>query len=298
MIGFLGFSVRRALEGFWRNGVMSLAATVTMALMLLLLSGLLIVLSGLQSGVQFVEGKVEIEAYLGDGASSAQVEGVQARLESMPEVVAVRYVSKEEARREFREALRAQGRDDPSFVLESNPFPASLGIQLRDPGVYRDVVTVLEEAQRNGIVDEIQLTRQIVDALIAITGVLRALGLGVLGMVGLIVLFVVVNSIRLAVMARGDEIEIMRLVGASNAFIRWPFIFEGLLVGLLGAGITLAVLALASGPITALTNALVSYVPVGFDSGLQQQLIGVVLATGLALGGIGAGISVRAYLRA
>jgi cell division transport system permease protein len=118
----------------------------------------------------------------------------------------------------------------------------------------------------------------------------------VLVLVGLTVLFIVINTIRLAVVARAEEIEIMRLVGASDAFIRWPFIFEGMLVGIFGAAITLGVLALAAQPIGQGVATLVGQVPIQFDQNLDQQLVVVVGGAGLVLGAGGAFISVRAYL--
>ena len=116
-------------------------------------------------------------------------------------------------------------------------------------------------------------------------------------MVGLTVLLIVVNTIRMAVMSRRDEIEIMRLVGASDAFVRWPFIFEGVLVGLVGAVVTLGLLALASQPINQLARVLAAHLPAGFQQSLTQQVVTVVMAAGLLLGGVGASISVRTYLR-
>ena len=110
-------------------------------------------------------------------------------------------------------------------------------------------------------------------------------------------LLIVVNSIRMAVMSRSQEIEIMRLVGASDPFIRWPFIFEGLFIGLLGAGVTLILLLLASGPITELAGEVAGQVPVGFSRSLTTQIAVLVVAGGLGLGGFGAWLSVRTYLR-
>jgi cell division transport system permease protein len=107
----------------------------------------------------------------------------------------------------------------------------------------------------------------------------------------------VVNSIRMALMSRSDEIEIMRLVGASDAFVRWPFIFEGLLVGLLGALVTLGLLSLAAAPISQLATTIAGQVPVGFGDRLSSQVTAVVMTAGLGLGGFGAWLSVRAYLR-
>jgi cell division transport system permease protein len=294
VISFLAFSLRRAVQGFWRNAVMSLAATVTMMLMLLLLSGLVIILSGLQAGLQFIEQKVEVQALINDGVSQERIAELKQRLERLPEVSSVTYTNKTQALAEFREAQRAQGREDLTEVTGGNPIPAKLSVKLRDPRIYGDVVEVLREPP--GVIGEVIETKKVVDTLITLTGVMRTVGLVVLGMVGLTVLFIVVNTIRMAVMARADEIEIMRLVGASDAFIRWPFIFEGLLVGLLGAAITLGLLALAAQPISHLTATIVSQVPVGFDQRLGQQLVVLVLGSGLVLGGLGAFISVRTYL--
>ena len=229
MIGFLAFSIRRAFQGLWRNRVMSLAATVTMVLMLVLLAGLMLVLSGLEAGLRFVESKVEVQAFISDGVSLDRVQALQVEVEALPEVASVSYQSKEAALAAWRAEQAAQGRPDLTTLTGTNPIPASLNVKLRDPRQYGSVVEVLKGPR--GLVSEVLETQRVVDALVAITGVLRTIGLGILIMVGLTVLFIVVNTIRMAVMARADEIEIMRLVGASDAFIRWPFIFEGLLVG-------------------------------------------------------------------
>ncbi|HVQ23424.1 MAG TPA: permease-like cell division protein FtsX [Candidatus Saccharimonadia bacterium] len=294
MSGFLAFSIRRAFQGLWRNRVMSLAATVTMILMLVLLAGLMLVLSGLEAGLRFVESKVEVQAFISDGVSLDRVQALQVEVEALPEVASVSYQSKEAALAAWRAEQAAQGRPDLTTLTGTNPIPASLNVKLRDPRQYGSVVEVLKGPR--GLVSEVLETQRVVDALVAITGVLRTIGLGILIMVGLTVLFIVVNTIRMAVMARADEIEIMRLVGASDAFIRWPFIFEGLLVGLIGAAITLGILAVAAPSISQLGTTILSEIPVGFDQQLGQQLIMVVIGAGALLGGLGATISVRSYL--
>jgi cell division transport system permease protein len=297
MIHFLAFSLRRALEGFRRNAVTSFAATITMVLMLLLLAGLVIILSGLQAGLQFIEQKVEVQAEISEGVTPDRVAALQTRLAALPEVAAVTHTTKEQALEEFRQRLRAEGQPDLTPVTGTNPLPARLNIKLRDPRVAGAVITTLNAPPRIvSRVEETQKQRQ-VESLLTITGALRLIGLAVVGVVGLTVLLIVVNTIRLAVMARADEIEIMRLVGASDAFIRWPFVFEGLLVGLLGAALTLGLLTLAAGPIGQLTGRIAGQVPVGFNQQLSQQVAMLVLAAGLALGGLGAYISVRTYLR-
>jgi cell division transport system permease protein len=294
MASFVLFSMRRAVQGFWRNRVMSLAATVTMVFMLVLLSGLVLVLSGLEAGLQFVESKVEVQAFLNDGVGAGRIADLQAQVAALPEVAAVTYTSKEQALAEWQAEQAAQGRPDLTSYTGTNPIPASLNVKLRDTHQYGHVVDVLRSAA--GVVSEVLETQKVVDALVTITGVLRTIGLAVLALVGLTVLFIVVNTIRMAVMARAEEIEIMRLVGATDSFIRWPFILEGLLVGLLGALVTLGILAVAAPAISQLGSTVLREVPIGFDSRLGQQVVVLVLAAGCLLGSLGATISVRSYL--
>ncbi len=294
MLRFLLFSLRRAWDGFWRNAVMSLAATVTMTLMLLMLAGLVIGLSGLDAGLRFVEQKVEVQAFIADGTPQPKIDALVAQVRALPEVSQVEYIDKAQALQQWQEQLRQQGKPDYSSDTGTNPIPASVTVKLKDPHVYGNVIQTLQAAQ--GVVTDVLETQHVVDALMSVTGFLRTAGVVVLLLVGVTVLFIVVNTIRLAVVARAEEIEIMRLVGASDAFIRWPFIFEGMLVGIFGAAITLGILALAAQPIGQGVATLVGQVPIQFDQTLGQQLVMVVGGSGLALGAAGAFISVRTYL--
>ncbi|CAN5754524.1 permease-like cell division protein FtsX [soil metagenome] len=294
MIHFLAFSLQRAAEGLWRNRVMTLAATVTMILMLVLLASLVIVLSGMQAGLDFVESKVEVRAELQEGVPQERVDALRDHVAALPEVEGVTYVSKEEALAQFRARL-ADGQEDLTEVVGSNPLPAQLVVKLRDPREFGAVRSTLQEP--SGVVIRVVEQQSNVDRLVSITGLLHTVGIIIIALVGLTVLLVVVNSIRMALMSRSDEIEIMRLVGASDAFVRWPFIFEGLLVGLLGALVTLGLLSLAAAPISQLATTIAGQVPVGFGDRLSSQVTAVVMTAGLGLGGFGAWLSVRAYLR-
>jgi cell division transport system permease protein len=295
VIHFLAFAVKRAVQGLWRNGVMSLAATITMVLMLSLLAGLLIVSSSIQVGLDTIEEKVEVLAFINIGVTDERVEALRAEVEALPEVASVTYTTTAQALEEFRAAQAAAGKEDLTRILGSNPIPGKLNIKLRDPRVFGQVRETLEAPP--GVVEKVIDTQETIDELLGVTGVLRTAGLVIIVVVGLTVLLIVVNTIRMAVMSRRDEIEIMRLVGASDAFVRWPFVFEGVLVGLLGAVVTLGLLALASRPINQIAQVLAAHLPPGFQDTLTQQVVGVVMAAGLFLGGLGASISVRTYLR-
>jgi cell division transport system permease protein len=295
---FLAFSVGRALQGIRRNALMSLAAIATMLLMLLLLAGFWLLQAGLEAGVTYVEEKVEIVADLRDvpGADAALVVQAQALatdVAALPQVRAVRYVSKDEALARFRQRLRERGQVDLTGSLDRNPLPASLEVSLVDPRDYQPVVDLL--SSREETVDNVIEVQQLIDRLTSVTNVLRTGGLVVLVLVGFVVLFIIVNTIRLAVVARREEIEIMRLVGASDAFIRWPFIFEGAFVGLLGAAAALLVLALLAEPVGDMMLGFFRVLPLEFGT-LARDLVILVIGTGLGVGILGSWLSVRSYL--
>jgi cell division transport system permease protein len=293
MISFVVFSLRRAWQGFWRNALMSLAATATMVLMLTLLAGFWILQTGLQASLDYTESKVEVVADLKDNVRSWEINPIINRLEQMPEVKAVEYISEEQALAQWRQHLAEQGEEDLTRYLDANPLHASLNVKLVNASVFADVVTALRAEEP--VVEKVKEQQQLADEVVTVTNVLRTAGTVVLVVIAFIVLFIIVNTIRLAVVARAEEIEIMRLVGASDAFIRWPFVFEGAMVGLLGAALTLALLYVASDPIGNFMVGFFQVLPLRFGS-LAQQLVLLIGGAGLGLGILGSWVSVRTYL--
>ena len=294
MISFIAFSLKRAWQGFWRNAVMSIAATATMVLMLLLLAGFWIIHTGLTAALDFTESKVNIEAKLHDTASDNQIKDLVARISAMPEVAGVEFISRDEALKRFRANREAQHQEDLTKFLDTNPFHASIEISLRDPAQYKVVQDRLDPS-KEPIISGIENIQSLVTRVLTITNVLRTAGAVILVIIAIIVLFIIVNTIRLAVLHRAEEIEIMRLVGASDAFIRWPFVFEGALVGLLGALVTLAVLGAASDALSRFMFDFFRVLPLTFGS-LARDLATIVLGAGVGLGIVGAWVSVRTYL--
>src|SRR5215210_4924773 len=237
MFSFLFFSIGRAWQGFWRNAAMSLAATATMTLMLLLLSGFWIIQAGFLASLSYVEDKVGVVADLEDGTTALEVRELQTRLEALTEVREVTYISKERALENYRDERAKQGQPDLTPYLAENPLPASLEVKLDKPESYRRVFDYL----------------------------------------------------------RAEEIEVMRLVGASDAFIRWPFVFEGALVGLLGAVVTLGVLVGAAEPLSQFMVSFFEILPISVGS-ISRDVTVLVVGSGMGLGVIGAWVSVRTYL--
>jgi cell division transport system permease protein len=292
MLSFLFFSVSRAWQGFWRNAAMSLAATATMTLMLLLLAGFWIIQAGVLASLSYVEEKVGVVADLEDGATFSEVTVLRAGLAVLPEVREVEYISKEEALRRYREEREAQGQEDFTPYLPENPLPASLEVKLRSPEDYRVVADFLTVAP---IVQKVQNIQDTTDRLIQVTTFMRTFGVVLLAVIGAIVLFIIINTIRLAVLNRAEEIEVMRLVGASDAFIRWPFVFEGALVGLLGAALTMGVLVGTAEPLSRFMVGFFQILPISVGS-ISRDVTLLIVGAGTALGVLGAWVSVRTYL--
>ncbi len=294
MVSFVVFSLKRAWQGFWRNAVMSLAATATMVLMLLLLAGFWIIQTGLLAGLEFTEEKVQVVAYLQQNATEGQITALAAEIQQRPDVESVEVVTRDKALERFRESMEAQGRTDLTDQLEANPLYASVEVKLKDPSALRSVTDALSPTEHR-IVRNVINIEDLVERLLTVTNVLRTVGTGILVAVGLIALFIIVNAIRLAVVARAEEIEIMRLVGASDAFIRWPFVFEGAFVGFLGAAVTLGILLAAADPLNGFMVEFFRVLPLQVGS-LTRDLVTLVMGAGVGLGILGSWVSVRTYL--
>jgi cell division transport system permease protein len=292
VIGFVLFSIKRAWQGFWRNALMSIAATATMVLMLVLLSGFWILQTGLLSALDFTEQKVEVTANLQLDATQADIDGLESRIKAMPQVTTVTFVSKEEALARFQQSMKDQGREDLTRYIDENPFSASFEVKLVDPSMSS---TVADALRNDSAVRNVLDTKDTAKNVKTVTDILRTAGTVILIVIAVIVLFIIVNTIRLAVFARAEEIEIMRLVGASDAFIRWPFVFEGAMVGIFGAVITIVGLYFLSEPIAAFMVDFFRVLPLSFGS-LARDLVLIVFGAGLGLGVLGSWLSVRTYL--
>ena len=294
-VRFIGFSVVRAWQGFWRNAMMSLAATATVILMLVLLSALFLVISGLNAGLEFIESKVAVTAQLQDDILEPARERLIAEVEQMPGVESVAYVSPDEAMDRLEATYREIGQELDLGDAESNiTIFASLEVSLADPDASTDVSAALAA---DPDVTRVLTKQAEYDTLLNIINVIRTVGIIGVGLVGLTVLFMIINTIRIAVYSRASEIEIMRLVGASDSFIRWPFILEGILCGLLGGVVTIVLVAVVWDPIQpAMVE--IFQMPTAVSDQFLTTLSLLLLGVGLGVGALGSWISVRSYLAA
>ena len=284
-----------AWQGFWRNPVMSLASTFTVGLMLLLFAFMLTTDRGLQAAAGILESKVELALFLDDDARVSDILDLRARIEADPAVDRVDYVTKEQAMKRLVD-IAASRKDIQLVDVGTNPLPASLEIKLARAQDAARVGAILRSEIGKGVVSEVVDNPPLVDKLLTVTRVLSIGGVAVLAMMLIVTLFVIVNTIRIAVHARRDEIEIMKLVGATDWFVRWPFVLEGMLVGMLGAVAALAVVLTAAGPITSSLVGFLEIVPLSFGSAFLWQLAASVFGLALLVGGGGAMLSVRNHL--
>ena len=291
----IAYVATTAAQGFMRNPAMSIASTLTVMLMLTLFAFFLTTDRGLQAAVAVLEGKVELAVFVDDNAKVSAVLALRTRLENDPAVARVDYITKDQALERLK-AIAANRPDLAVADLDSNPLPASLEIKMADPREAKRLGQDLKDEIGNGVVYDVVDNPQVVDQLLTITRVLSIGGIAILAMMLFVALFVIVNTIRIAVHARRDEIEIMQLVGASDWFVRWPFILEGMLVGALGAVASLALIFAIAGPVTSVMLGFLDVLPISLGPEFVGQLVASVFGVALLVGAGGATLSVRAHL--
>ena len=233
------YALREAAAAFRRAPVLTGLSAAMIALSLFVIGLFGLAAHNVREAIQNVESRVEVVAYLLDSAAPASIQAAQQDIARFPEVSAVRFISREEAlavaRREFDELSTIFG------SIETNPLPASLEVSLHpgqsDASVIRSVANRVEAMP---VVEEVQFGEDWVDKVFVLRRVAGiatlTLGIGFAAVAALII----GAAIRMAVFARRDEIVIMRLVGATDAFIRRPFVIEGMVTGLIGAILAVA----------------------------------------------------------
>jgi cell division transport system permease protein len=280
-----------ALTNLWRNRLMSLAAILSTAAMVAMLSGFLVLLHALHITIEALESRVNLIVYLRDDAAPGEVTALREKLLQNGNVVRVEYVSKEEALERLRRDMA--DRRDVLDAIPGNPLPASLEIWVRNPNALSGMA---QQIRREPPVEDLDFNEPVVSRLLAITNLARGIGLLAIGGLVVVTLFVIMNTIRLAVYARREEIEIMKLVGATDWFVRWPFMFEGTLCGLAGATLAALAVSLAYGPAMQAFMGVLTFLPLRVDPWFLVKLNVGMLAIGAAVGAAGSYLAVRRFL--
>ena len=302
----LGYSLHEAGRHFRRNWSTALGAVVTIFLSLFVI-GLFVIGSVLLNRLAGdVENQVTIQAFLSDGADKSAVDAFQQKISGWDFVDDVTYKSKEEALESYREKMSDKNANDVVAALDgTNPLPASLVITLSDPKQVENVASmIIEDSDFKSISDDtenptrsVQYGRDTVKKLLSVTYVLRFGTIVLVGLLAFIAFVFINNTIRLAISARRREIAIMRLVGASNGFIRGPFLTEGMLEALLGS--LLAILVLHGGTLIVLPRlqAGLSFLSFDIPTVVLTLTYASLVGIGCLLGLFGSAIAMRRYLR-
>jgi len=287
------FALNSALQHCRRNKLMSTFSVTTTTVMLLMLGSFLVVIASLNVTLRALETKIDVVAYIKDTADPAGVQNLRDSLGRNADVASVAYVSKDDALARMKQTL-----GDKAQLLsqvQGNPLPASLEVQLK---FASSAPALADTLQHEATIEDVDYKRDVVDRLLAITGFLRLAGTVIVLGLSAIALFIMVNTTRIAMYARRQEIEIMKLVGATDWFVRWPFIFEGMFLGLVGGFVTSALVALGYQPMLQRISGLLTFLPLAFDPGFLPQLLLLLFGAGVFIGGLGSYISVRRFLDA
>lgn len=289
--GKVKFFLGEVLRNFTRNAGMQLTAIGTVAITIVLLGAFLFVRAALAGlGNQLLD-QIEISAYLKADSTPVQIASIRHLIETDPRVESVAFVPKQQGLAELR--ARTHGGIDTSLLTE-NPLPDKLRVRVRQP---EQVPAVAVTIRRIDGVDNVVYGELVVQRLLQLGAVLRRVGIVVIAVFLVVAGIIISNTIRLTVFARRREIAIMQLVGATNTYIRMPFICEGLIDGLIGSALAVVVLAVAHAALwPRLLEALpfVQLPPTAFS---PATLVGELFLAGGAIGVVASWISVGRHLR-
>jgi len=307
-----GITFRRILKwgfiNFFRNGVVSVATVLVMSLSILMIGSVIVTSSFASSLITKLEEKVDISADFKTDAPETAILDLKGELEKLPEVKNVKYISRDEALAGFKE----RHKDDAVIlgsleVVGENPFSASLEIGAKDPSKYEEISQFLEGGSYDnilGVNDDgkkkitYRENQKTIDGLISLIAMARRVGLVLSLWLAATALMVAYSTVRLAIYNAKDEISVMQLVGASRAFIRGPFLVEGVIHGILSAIFTLAVFYPVFWFTGTKTKALFGGLNI-FEYFLSNifQISAILFLIGITLGTFSAALAVRKYLK-
>ena len=282
---------RETISGLQRNGLITFAAVATVFISLFLFGGAQLIGRQIGLAVDAQTEKVEVAIYLRDDISQADFDHLRQQLDAMPEVEKARYESKEDAWKRFLELFKNQ----PDLIknVRRDALPASFRVKLVNPDTQIDVIQA-QVGQAPGV-ELVQDQRDLLNKLFAISRVLKV-GAYMASIVMLVAAVALIgNTVRMAVFARRKEIGIMRLVGATNWFIRVPFLVEGIVAGLLGAGLAIGVLFGLQKWFFASIHQTILFLPLVATSDVTA-LIPILLGAGVAVAFLASYLAMRRFL--
>jgi cell division transport system permease protein len=291
----LGRHVREGTKNLGRNGWMTFASISAVAVMLLVVGVFLLLIMNVNNVASSIEDDVEIKVYIELTASQEEQDVLLAEMEKLPHIDSITYVDKEEGLNQLIDSLNEGGEVFES-IRDENPLNDSFVVRASSPQLTARVADTIEPLEN---VERVNYGKDYIERLFTITDFVRTIGLVlVIGMM-FTAMFLIANTIKLTIVARKREIQIMKLVGATNGFIRWPFFIEGVLLGVLGA--LIPILLIGFGYSYLVTN-YGSKIEIMFFSLLPSfpylwQIAGLLVGIGAFIGVWGSMMSVRKFLK-
>jgi len=282
-----------ALKSLKRNKTITFASIITVAATLFIFGVFLIVAQTINMGVESVESKVEIKAYLIDEITTQEQANVETILQGVEGVKEITYESKEEAFDKFKERLGEDNAILAGFSEERNPLPNSFVVSLEEPEAAMRVEEALTGVRG---VEDVGNERETVERIIGLAKIIRTMGVVIFIILVLVSLFLISNTIKLTVYSRRREIGIMKFVGATDWFIRWPFLIEGMIMGLIGGIIAVAVVFFAYQLVYADITQSLFYAGLVKPSEVLNSFSWQFGLTGLVIGALGSFIALKRFL--
>ena len=287
------YFIQETLRSLRRNNWMSFASVGTVAVSLFVLGVFLLLVLNMNRLASSLESQGQISVYLADGLSESARKDIASDIEALQGIEEIRYVPKEEAKE-----LLAKRLGDQKYLLdalgEKNPLPDSFEVVLKSPAL---VETAAAAITRMDGVEQAKYGQDVIEHLFAITRLIRIFGLALMVLLAGATLFIISNTIRLTVFARRKEVAIMKYVGATDWFIRWPFLLEGMVLGFVGG--VLAAIALQSfyAAMAAKIYETLAFFPLLPQYPYMYYVSAAILLSGMGIGALGSTISLKRFLK-
>lgn len=293
MVNSLSYFCAETFRSLRRNRFMAVASVLTVALSMFILGLFLCVVLNINHMAAYLESQVEMSVYLKDGLTTPQVMTVGSRIKALPGLVEIQFTNKDQAMENFKVQLGDQkGLLD---AVNGNPLPASYQITFTTPERLKDAANIVTSYKE---VDGVQYGQDIIEQLYKVARIIRVGGMVIILFLAGAELFIISNTIRLTVFARRREIQIMKYVGATNGFIRWPFLLEGMVIGAIGSGMASLILWQGYELVAReMAEAGLVFLPLIPIWPFVLYLTGMLLIAGIAIGAIGSCISLRKYMK-
>lgn len=291
----LKYSVKEALKSIKRNRTLSIASIATVTATLFILGVITLGVANVDKAVTQLGSMVEVRIYLKDDISESNKNAIESKIKSVEGINTVTFQSKEDALKDVQKQLDDESGQLSSGFEDRNPFPASFTVNVKEPPVVDKVVSSVKDMAG---IEEIKDARELITKISKLTDSVKIAAIIAFVVFIMVSLFLIGNTIKITVFTRKREIGIMKYVGATDWFIRWPFIIEGVIIGIIGAFISVLILNLIY---AMLINRLSTDTLFGFSligiSYIWKVVIWEFLGCGIFIGAIGSISSMRKFLK-